>query len=471
MEKRESESVEFKKSTSELKQGVISLASMLNKCGRGTLYFGVMNDSTICGQQIGKDTTHDISVEIKNYLRPSIIPSIGLKQEGGKQYIEVLVEGSDAPYSAYGRYYIRSDDEDLLMDDRTLQRMFESKEIDYSRWESELTAYSLEVVDEERLIRYFNEANDCGRLNYIYRDPQDALTRLGLFKDGRLNNAGVYLFSTIKPVKLKLAQFNSDERLSFSDIRLFEGNIFDCIEEGIRYISGAMNWRGDIIGAKRIETPEIPIEAIREIVVNSFAHMKAMPGVLNEIYLTPSLIRIINPGSIALGIDPKEFAEGRRGPILRNPLIDLTLYKNGTIDSFATGFGRAFKLCDERKINYSYEGDEVSFTFTFYRPKDSFVASDIASDIASDKASAEAINEALNGVKQKRSGRVHTPWEGKILDEIRGNSRITREDLSSRLKTSQSTIYRELKRMQDDGLIERVGSKKTGYWRVNGDKE
>ena len=41
MEKRESETIEFKKSTSELKEGVISLASMLNKNGWGILYFAV----------------------------------------------------------------------------------------------------------------------------------------------------------------------------------------------------------------------------------------------------------------------------------------------------------------------------------------------------------------------------------------------------------------------------------------------
>ena len=61
MEKRESETIEFKKSTSELKEGVISLASMLNKNGWGILYFGVKNDGTIVGQQIRKDTTSDIS--------------------------------------------------------------------------------------------------------------------------------------------------------------------------------------------------------------------------------------------------------------------------------------------------------------------------------------------------------------------------------------------------------------------------
>ena len=38
---KESELVELKKITSELNEGIISIVTMLNKNGKGTLYFGV----------------------------------------------------------------------------------------------------------------------------------------------------------------------------------------------------------------------------------------------------------------------------------------------------------------------------------------------------------------------------------------------------------------------------------------------
>lgn len=38
----ETEQIEFKKSTGELKEGIISIASILNKHGSGELYFGVL---------------------------------------------------------------------------------------------------------------------------------------------------------------------------------------------------------------------------------------------------------------------------------------------------------------------------------------------------------------------------------------------------------------------------------------------
>lgn len=88
---------------------------MLNKNNYGVLYFGINNEGEVVGQQIGKDTTKDISVQIKNNIRPVVNPSISINKINEKEIIKVEVYGEDTPYSAYGRYYIRSDDEDLVM--------------------------------------------------------------------------------------------------------------------------------------------------------------------------------------------------------------------------------------------------------------------------------------------------------------------------------------------------------------------
>lgn len=66
MKNRENEQLEYKKRTAQLKVGVISLISMLNKHGHGILYFVVKNDESIFGQAIGKDIISNISKEIKN---------------------------------------------------------------------------------------------------------------------------------------------------------------------------------------------------------------------------------------------------------------------------------------------------------------------------------------------------------------------------------------------------------------------
>ena len=67
---RENENIEFKKTTSETKEGIISISSILNKHGFGTLYFGVRDDGVVIGSQIGKDTLRKVSRSIQENIRP-----------------------------------------------------------------------------------------------------------------------------------------------------------------------------------------------------------------------------------------------------------------------------------------------------------------------------------------------------------------------------------------------------------------
>ena len=108
----ENETLEFKKSTVELKEAIISLSAMLNKSGYGLLYFGVKNNGQTVGQEIGQDTLKDISQAVANHIKPQIIPILSIEYVNELNRIKVEVKGEDKPYSAYGKYYIRSGDED-----------------------------------------------------------------------------------------------------------------------------------------------------------------------------------------------------------------------------------------------------------------------------------------------------------------------------------------------------------------------
>ena len=368
MEKRESEIIEFKKSTVQLKEAVISICAMLNKHKSGTVYFGVKDDGSVCGQEIGKKTTFSISHEFRNNLKPLPVIDISIAEMEGKQVVVVKATGDDTPYSAYGRYYIRLDDADINMDPNMLWKYFESKDRTYSKWEEEKTPYGIEYVNEEQLIQYIREANDVGRLNYVYRNPLEALGKLGLIdEDGFLNNAGHYLFGNDEPVVLKEVIYPTDERVDFTDLKQFRGNILECINEGIRYIQNNIHYAAEIVGIRRVETPEVPIKAIREIVINAFAHCRYQKGDYNEITITKSKIQIYNPGGIINGASPVDFASGRVGSKIRNPLIATVLFKNGLIDAFGTGFDRTFKVCAENGVDYEYKNDEFGFTFIFKR--------------------------------------------------------------------------------------------------------
>lgn len=109
---RETETLEFKKSTGELKEGIVSIGAILNKHQKGELYFGVRPDGTPIGQEISEKTLRDISQAISNHIEPQIFPEIQTVRIDGKECILVRFEGYNTPYFAYDVARIRVADED-----------------------------------------------------------------------------------------------------------------------------------------------------------------------------------------------------------------------------------------------------------------------------------------------------------------------------------------------------------------------
>ena len=443
---KESERLELKKSLAQLKEGIISLSSMLNKGHEAELYFGINDEGRIAGLTVSKKTLQDVTHEIQNNLKPLPVSlSVTKEKIEDKDIIHVTAQGDDTPYSAYGRYYIRVNDADLSMNNDQLQKYFEEKNETYLKWEETETSFDGSDIDEDLLISYIRECNEKGRMDYVYRNPDEALNKLGLLtENGKLNNAGRYLFSSKKPLTIKLANFPTDSRVDFGEIKEFSGNIFECINEAILYIQNHISYRSDLYGIQREEIPEIPLRAIREIVVNSFAHCSyARKGDFNQYSIFRSYVKIYNPGPIIRDIDPKRFAAGEIGSKIRNPLIASVLYKNGYIESFGTGFDRTFSLCADNHIEYEYDNNEFGFTFIFRR--DPLFLQDRISD----------------HVRNRKND-----LDRQIISEIRKNRYITIPELSERLGKSEPTIYRHIEKLTEEKVLNRVGSRKTGYWDI-----
>ena len=81
----ETETLEFKKSTGELKEAIQSICAILNKHQRGELYFGVKQDGTPIGQVVTEGALREISQKIKNFIEPKIYPEI----------CKVVIDGKD----------------------------------------------------------------------------------------------------------------------------------------------------------------------------------------------------------------------------------------------------------------------------------------------------------------------------------------------------------------------------------------
>ena len=438
----ESETLEFKKTTAELDKAVCNIASMLNKHGQGTVYFGVAPNGDVIGQQINASSLNDVAKKIKETIQPMIYPEIREESLDGKTVIRVDFRGTEKPYSAFGRYYKRIFDRTEEMTPGELKQMMAAT--DYSSyWENNLTSFGLEALDNEALKSFYKKAVSCGRLDEMPEyDEVALLTGLGLYENGKMTNAGYYLFSNKKPVVLKLAVYVSDERLNFSDIARWEDNIFNLIGKAFAYIKEHINWSVKIHDStSRVEMPEIPIEAIREIVVNSFAHADYRGFSENEISITPTKIEIYNPGEFPENFTPETFVKQKMKSMPRNKMILNTLYKSKDVEIFGSGFRKVYAFCNKEGIKTEFDSGNGGFSFVFYRD-----------------------NNKKNVTKNVTIKKVKT--EDLVYMTLKDNPTQTREAIAKKLNKTVRTIQRALDKLSDSGRINRIGSPKKGYWEV-----
>lgn len=364
----ENETLEFKKSTAELDKAVCNIASMLNKHGYGTLYFGVSPDGEVTGQPISQETLNDVAKKIGEAIRPIIYPTIQKVSFDGVETVQVEFSGMERPYSAFGRYYKRIHDRTEEMTPAELRSQMFSSDVG-SIWENHPTKYGLEAIDHEALRRFYDKAVSCGRLeNLPAYDEEALLIGLGLLTDGHITNAGYYLFSNKKPVVLKTAVYVTDERISFSDINRYEDNIYNLLSISLKYIKEHINWRVEYgEDTSRIEIPEIPVEAVREILVNAFAHADYKGITEHEIDITPTLVEIYNPGEFPANLSPEMFAEEHIKSMPRNRVILDTLYKSKDVEVFGSGFRKVYALTKASGTKCTFKSAYGGFSFTMSR--------------------------------------------------------------------------------------------------------
>ena len=54
-----------------------------------------------------------------------------------------------------------------------------------------------------------------------------------------------------------------------------------------------------------------------------------------------------------------------------------------------------------------------------------------------------------------------------VFELITERNDISNKEIAEKLNCSPKTVYRYIKELKSDGIIERVGSDKQGYWKIN----
>jgi ATP-dependent DNA helicase RecG len=477
---KESEKLEFKKSTAELKEAVISISAILNKHGGGELYFGVQNNGMPIGQMLGESTLRDISQAIANHIEPQIYPIISEVFIADKPCIHVEFSGDDIPYFAYGRVYVRVADEDKQMTPAELKDYIQHINVDKNPWDSDASENAPDDISETALKDYLERANQAERINFSYTSQKDMLTRLNLLKDGKLKNAAVVFFLGAPLLEVQMATFASAERLTFNDIKRDAGNISQMVETAERYIRNTIRWRVVLDGSiKRKEIPEIPMEAVREAIINSFCHRDYQSSQNNVVAIFSNRVEIYNPGLFPKGLTPRDFISGEEYSVKRNPLLAQLMYYVKDIESFGTGLKKIAEACDAAEVKVEFQTRKAGFAVVFYRPDtpDFYDASDVENDVENDASDLENdVENAFSDVVNAASDVVNTASDVvnsgvseiqmTILQIMQNKPKVTAKQLSETVGINTRNVQAHIQALRAKGLVERVGPAKGGHWAV-----
>ena len=269
-------------------------------------------------------------------------------------------------------------------------------------------------------------------------------------EDGKYNILA-QLLSDNSHIPIRVAIFSGKTKAdNMYSVREF-GNqcLLYSLDEVLRY--------GDVLNiiqadeANRVvERKEVPLfenDAFREAIINAFVHNKWVNQNEPMITVFSDRIEILSRGSLAPEQTMEGFFAGESIPVNKK-LSEIFLQLH-----ISEKTGRGVPKITERYGRDVYEFREnsivVKIPFRWIN-----VMSDKAGDKVGDKVGDNSGDFQLN--------QTHL----RILAEIRNNPNITKPKLQDKLELGKTTIDNGISVLKKYGFIKRIGSNKSGYWKV-----
>jgi ATP-dependent DNA helicase RecG len=449
---KETERREFKKSLAELKAGLISMVAILNKHGKGELWFGIRTDGKPVGLDAGEKTLRDVSQSIAAHVEPRNYPQVSQETVDGATCIKVAFEGGEKPYYALGRAYMRVADEDRQLSARELEKIIVDKNQARLRWDNQPCDLSVDQLDDAKL-RAFVE-----RAGLKWDTPENAFDKLELLRGGHLLNAAK-LFFTTEPMELRCAVFGTTDSAMIIDRHDTKGDILEVIEEAQKYVLKNIHIGMRLEGLYRKDVPEIATEAMREAVINAFCHRDYRDPDYVQVAVYKDRVEIRNPGGLFGGIT---IADLRKGHISkrRNPLIADLFRRIEMVEAW----GRGMPLILEHEPDVEFKEMAGIFIAAFGRP--SFQDGFREEHAPVVKRRGEKVGETQINGSPKSSPKSSPKTAERIIALIAADNTISTERIGQQLGISKRAVLKQTRKLQDENRLKRVGPAKGGHWEV-----
>ena len=354
----EGPTLEFKRSTGELKEAMQTLCAFLNGSG-GMVLFGVRPDGRAEGQEVSDKTLRDIAQAGERFEPPADFTLQRLRVGPGREVLAVAVQArpDTGPFVYDGRAYERVASTTRRMPQAKYEKRLLDRAHGRRRWENEPAGgLTLKDLDRKEILRTRELAIQQNRISAdTGRDIGEILDRLGLRMAGVLTQAAQVLYGKrflpdYPQCLLKMGRFRGTEITGeIVDNRQEHMNAFAMVREGMAFLErtmplGARFPTGQIFREDRFP---VPLDALREILLNAVMHRdySHYSGHV-AIVIFDDRIEIRSYGRLPTGITVKQLS-GKHDSKPVNPSIAEAFHRTGAVEVWGRGTNRVIAACEK----------------------------------------------------------------------------------------------------------------------------
>ena len=444
-----SKTMEFKVELPQGNQLAQTICAFANRAG-GYLLIGVADSGEVIG--LSSEAINEYLEKIPNLIHdtifPMLIPEIYSVTISNKAVLVIQVyPGSNLPYylkskgkmeGTYvrvGRTNKRADIEMI----KDLERHKMNKSFDEDSFKE------LDRLDEEALINVFEKAMGTS----ITKEKLLNLKLIERVGDMEyLTNAGAIVLGKMANATVKCARFSGESIVDFIDKKEYDGDIFSVIQETMIFFKNHLMQAGMIqgYGLQRKDVLEVPEEVLREGIINALMHRDySIQGSDIKIAIFDSKIEITSPGGLPKSLTVEDIYSGRSE--IRNRVISNLLLKSGYVEQWGSGIPRMIEMCKEVGLKVpEIEEKGLFIVLRIFRKNKMY--NNRPNNTLMTKSKSDLIADNLN----------------QIYELLVEDNQLTVKEIADSVYLAEASTQRRLKTLQDQGLIERVGSKKTGHW-------
>lgn len=367
--------MEFKTTTGEIKPACQTLCAFLNYLG-GFVFIGVKNDGRLVGQMVTDNTRLEIANELEK-IEPSVRVKVNYVPVTDQKMVICLqvAEGAHMPYVYDGKPYERIESSTRKMSQTQYNQLLSKQNQLNHSWERfDAENYTFDDLDHNLILNMIRKSVENDRLPEIAmrEEISSVLEKLKVLEQGRVKNAAAALFGKeflphYPQCRLQMARFVGTDRDEFLDNDFLYGNVFELLENAMLFVKRHLPIAAKIISEQleRVETPLIPLKAVREAMINAVCHREySVYGGSIKLAIYEDRLEITNNGGLLPGITLQKIKSGCSE--LRNPIIADVLFRCGLIERWGRGINEIIDKCiDAGDPEPEFECDEYHFHVTF----------------------------------------------------------------------------------------------------------